>query len=137
MASIPYNLNIEVTSGDDKTTTLTIENADGSTDADYSNWVGIFTVRESKDSFSNENDVEYQLKSTDASPRVSITSAGSPLVTTVVIDHFAREAADNTSTPLEPVNYYYDFQLTSPAGVVQTWLKGLYKVKWHASVDVS
>lgn len=137
MASIPYNLNIEITSGDDKTTTLTIANADGSTDADYSTWTGIFTVRTSKDAFSDETDVKYQLKSTDASPRISITSAGSPLTTTVTINHFAREAVSNSSTPLEPVNYYYDFQLTSPSGVVQTWLKGLYKVKWHATVDVS
>lgn len=137
MADIPYNLNLELPSGDDRTTTLTIANADGSTDADYSSWVGIFTVTDSKDNFSDDSGAKYQLRTTDASPRISITASGSPLTTTVTIQHFARVAAANTSTPLAADNYYYDFQLVSPAGVVQTWLKGLYKVKWHATVDVS
>ena len=137
MAEIPYNINIELPSGDDRTLPVTIANADGSTDADYSSWTVFFTVTTTKDAYDTDANAVYQLKSTDASSRISNTASGSPLTTSITVNHFAREAADKESTPLAPGNYYYDLQLVSPAGVVQTWQKGLYKVKWHSTVDVS
>jgi len=137
MADIPYNLNIELPSGDDRTFPITISNADGVTDADYSTWTGIFTVTPTKDAYNDDSSAVYQLKSTDASPRISISASGSPLVTSISINHFARETSDSDGTPLEPKNYYYDLQLVSSSGVVQTWFKGLYKVKWHSTVDVN
>lgn len=137
MADIPINENITITSGDDETFNATITNGDGVTDADYSAWTAIFTVTPTKSAYSDDSGAVYQLRSTDASPRISLSASGTPLVTSISVQHFARAEALNTSTPLEPKNYYYDLQLVSPSGVVQTWFKGLYKVKWHSTVDVS
>lgn len=136
MADIPYNLDIELPSGDDRTLPVTIKNADLVTDADYSGWTMFFTVKESRDEFSSDSNAIYQLKSTDVSPRIISSASGTPLVTSINVQHFARESSASDAAPLAPGTYYYDLQLVSPAGVVQTWFKGVYRVTWHSSVAV-
>jgi hypothetical protein len=137
MATIPYNLDIELPSGDDRTLPITIRNSDGVTDADYSSWTVFFTVKTSRDQYLNDSEAVYQLKSTDPSSRITVSASGTPLVTNISIDHFARATSDSTGTPLEPGVYYYDIQLVSPSGVVQTWFNGVYRVTWHSTVSVN
>lgn len=131
--SIPIEQDINITSGDDANFQATIKNSDGVTDLDMSLYDVFFTVKRNKMEFSSDTNAIYQVTTSS----VTISAAGSPLETTLNIPYFARESLASDATPMRPGTYYYDVQLVSPSGVVQTWWKGRFNVKWHSTVRVT
>jgi len=131
---IPITQNISIASGDDQTFEATIGSSDGVADFDYSGYDVFFTVKNNKTEYDSDTLAVYQLVTSD----ITLSASGTPLVTSVNFDFYARETAASDGTPLEPNTYYYDIQFVAPGGKpVQTWWRGKFKVTWHSTVAVA
>jgi len=131
MGTIPIIEDIKVTSGDDWVLPITITSSDG---VDFSGYNGFFTLKRTKSEYDSDANAVYQLSTLDGD--FTISASGTPSSTFMSIPTFAREGSSVDSAPLPPATYYYDVQLVSPSGSVQTWFKGKYKVTWQSTVRV-
>lgn len=121
MASIPINLDIDITTGDDKLFSANISTSSGA--VDISAYEVFFTVKEN---FTDSDALAVvKLESSD----ITHTSSGD-----LSIPMYAR---DSSGDPLDVAPYYYDIQFITPSGDVQTWWKGIYNVGWHSTIRTS
>lgn len=129
MAITPIENNLTITSGDDKNLKLNLSYSDGS-DADFSNNDFYFTLKDNKVEYSSDKNAIYQLVNSD----MTITTSGTPLITTVLIPYHARDSEGN---PLFPKTYYYDVQMVDTNNKVLTWMKGSVTIGWHSTVTTN